>query len=123
MRRAGGGKGKRIDQALSWLESVRGIESHWFWRWKFRLVDRAVAFDPLKSGWPWFEGTISWVAPTAIALLALRAFGIQSVRVNGAEEMLLDRACPAGGWNAGNSVVMGVPLDPHPDFVYGVASP
>jgi hypothetical protein len=30
--------------------------------------------------------------------------------------MLLDRACPSGGWNAGNSVVFGVPLQPHPDF-------
>ncbi len=30
--------------------------------------------------------------------------------------MLIDRACPSGGWNAGNSVVFGVPLQPHPDF-------
>jgi hypothetical protein len=30
--------------------------------------------------------------------------------------MLLDRACPAGGWNAGNAVVFGVALDPQPDF-------
>jgi hypothetical protein len=30
--------------------------------------------------------------------------------------MLVDRACPRGGWNAGNSVVFGVELDPHPDF-------
>jgi hypothetical protein len=30
-------------------------------------------------------------------------------------EMLLDRACPGGGWNAGNAVVYGVPLCPHID--------
>jgi hypothetical protein len=30
-------------------------------------------------------------------------------------EMLLDRACPQGGWNAGNAVVYGVPLRPHVD--------
>ena len=30
-------------------------------------------------------------------------------------EMLLDRACPEGGWNAGNAVVYGVPLRPHID--------
>ena len=30
--------------------------------------------------------------------------------------MLVDRACPTGGWNAGNSEVFGVPLEPHPDF-------
>jgi hypothetical protein len=29
--------------------------------------------------------------------------------------MLLDRVCPEGGWNAGNGVVYGVPLAPHPD--------
>jgi hypothetical protein len=29
--------------------------------------------------------------------------------------MLLDRACPGGGWNAGNAVVYGVPLRPHID--------
>jgi hypothetical protein len=29
--------------------------------------------------------------------------------------MLLDRVCPGGGWNAGNGVVYGVPVAPHPD--------
>ena len=29
--------------------------------------------------------------------------------------MLLDRACPGGGWNAGNGVVYGVPMTPHLD--------
>jgi hypothetical protein len=29
--------------------------------------------------------------------------------------MLLDRACPGGGWNAGNGVVYGEPLAAHPD--------
>jgi len=30
-------------------------------------------------------------------------------------EMLMDRACPSGGWNAGNGVVYGAPLSPHLD--------
>jgi hypothetical protein len=30
-------------------------------------------------------------------------------------EMLLDRACPGGGWNAGNGVVYGVPVSAHAD--------
>jgi len=29
--------------------------------------------------------------------------------------MLFDRACPHGGWNAGNGVVYQAALDPHPD--------
>jgi hypothetical protein len=29
--------------------------------------------------------------------------------------MLLDRACPDGGWNAGNGIVYGCPISPHID--------
>ena len=29
--------------------------------------------------------------------------------------MLYDRMCPGGGWNAGNGVVYGMALAPHPD--------
>lgn len=29
--------------------------------------------------------------------------------------MLLDRACPGGGWNAGNGIVYDSPLAAHPD--------
>lgn len=29
--------------------------------------------------------------------------------------MLVDRACPGGGWNAGNGVVYGAAAAPHPD--------
>jgi hypothetical protein len=104
------------DHALDWLSDLRGRESHWLWQWKFRLFDRQVRFDPAKSGWPWVPETVSWVAPTAIAVLALRAWNRESSRTAAGAGMLLDRACPQGGWNAGNSVVFGVELDPHPDF-------
>jgi hypothetical protein len=104
------------DRAFRWLSDVRGLESHWLWQWKFRLFDRQVRFDPEKSGWPWVPGTVSWVAPTALAILAFRAWHRESPRIPSALDMLLDRACPQGGWNAGNSVVLGVELDPHPDF-------
>ncbi len=104
------------DRAFEWLSDLRGRESHWLWQWKFRLFDRQVRFDTSKSGWPWVPGTVSWVAPTALAMLAFRAWRRQSPRVAAGAEMLLDRACPQGGWNAGNSVVFGVELDPHPDF-------
>ena len=105
-----------VDRAFRWLSAVVGLESHWLWQWKFRLFDRQVRFDPKKSGWPWVHGTVSWVAPTALAILAFLAWRRDSARVPSALDMLLDRACPQGGWNAGNSVVFGVELDPHPDF-------
>jgi len=112
----------RIPRALQWLCNSRGIESHWLWRWKFKVADTQVAFNPDKYGWSWAAGTASWVIPTAFALLALR-IGAQHGLVNsGVEErlrigreMLMDRACPQGGWNAGNSRVFGVALEPHID--------
>jgi hypothetical protein len=104
------------DLGFQWLSGVRGRESHWLWQWKFRLFDRQVQFDPKKSGWPWVPGTVSWVAPTALSILAHRAWHRESSRLASATAMLLDRACTNGGWNAGNSVVFGVSLDPQPDF-------
>jgi hypothetical protein len=104
------------DEPLRWLENLYPAEAHWLWKWKFRMVDRGVAFDPAKFGWPWNPGTVSWVAPTALAMLAFQARSVTHSRVALGAAMLLDRACPSGGWNAGNSVVLGVPLDPRPDF-------
>jgi hypothetical protein len=37
----------------------------------------------------------------------------QNAQIQLGIEMLLDRACPGGGWNAGNGVAFGVALTPH----------
>lgn len=103
-------------RAFAWLDSITGVEDHWLWKWKFRYFDRQVRFDPTKTGWPWVASTVSWVAPTAMAILAHRAWERRTPRLTTALHMILDRACPQGGWNAGNSEVFGVALDPHPDF-------
>jgi hypothetical protein len=106
---------------LSWLLHSAGRESNWFWKWKFRTTDLHVRFNPDKFGWPWMPGTTSWVIPTAFAILAITespcTCGLEGVdyRLQRGREMLLDRACPGGGWNAGNGVVYGFPLVPHPD--------
>ena len=108
-------------KGFAWLIDSAGQESHWLWRWKFRTTDRHVRFDPDKFGWPWIPRTNSWVVPTAFSILALdqlpRAYGLEAgpSRVEIGIEMLFDRACPAGGWNAGNGVVYGAALAPHPD--------
>jgi hypothetical protein len=109
------------NRAVQWLTESRGWESHWLWKWKFRTSDRHVRFDPDKFGWPWMPETASWVVPTAYSILALKyARGISQqdlvhLRIRRGVEMLYDRVCPAGGWNAGNGVVYGIPLAPHPD--------
>ena len=109
--------------ALNALLHCRPLEASWLVRLRFRFSDRQVRFDPTKYGWPWVSDTLSWVVPTSMALIALERAKKQGL-IHGSElrnrlslgaEMLLDRACPGGGWNAGNAVVYGVPLRPHID--------
>jgi hypothetical protein len=108
-------------KGFSWLLDSAGEESNWLWKWKFRTTDRHVRFDPDKFGWPWIPHTNSWVVPTAFSILALNQLpctcGLEAApsRVQLGIEMLLDRVCPDGGWNAGNGVVYGFALAPHPD--------
>ncbi len=110
-----------LEKALRWLLKYQGREGHWFWKWKFRTVDRAVQFNPEKYGWPWFPGTVSWVIPTAFSLISLKQSPPDdqtdpvAKRIRLGTEMLRDRACPQGGWNAGNGIVFGSPLTPHID--------
>jgi squalene cyclase len=114
-------QGMVTNRAVQWLIASRGWESHWLWKWKFRTSDRHVRFDPDKFGWPWMPETASWVVPTAYSLLALQHahdFSQQDLvhlRIRRGVEMLYDRICPKGGWNAGNGVVYGFPLAPHAD--------
>lgn len=108
-------------RAIKWLVRCQGKETHWLWRWKFHTRDTHVQFDPSKYGWPWQPGTLSWVVPTAFAVIALkqclsgRGNRASANRIRRGVEMLLDRACPDGGWNAGNGVVYGAPMNPHLD--------
>jgi hypothetical protein len=110
-----------VEKALRSLADNKGREGNWFWKWKFKTVDRAVQFNPDKYGWSWFPATVSWVIPTAFSVVALkqslpccRAQAI-TARIQLGTEMLRDRACPQGGWNAGNGIVFGAPLTPHID--------
>ncbi len=115
------GNGRNLERGISWLLRCRGREAHALWRWKFRKQDTHVRFDPGKYGWPWQPGTLSWVVPTSFAVIALkqclsgRGNRTSANRVRRGVEMLLDRACPDGGWNAGNGIVYGAPMKPHLD--------
>ena len=117
---AGDSSGAR-ERGLSWLLKTNGREANWFWRWKFKLADRAVRFDPDRYGWPWLPGSASWVIPTAFSVVAIKQFTacsrseLSERRIRRGVDMLLDRVCVGGGWNSGNSVVYGLPLQAHVD--------
>jgi hypothetical protein len=53
------------------LVNANPRETHWLYHLKFRLIDTHVRFDPSKFGWGWVPCTVSWVIPTAMALIAL----------------------------------------------------
>lgn len=110
-----------VERAIGWLCRFRGKEAHRLWRWKFRTRDTQVRFEPEKYGWPWQPSTLSWAVPTAFAVIALKqcfpSHRKRKVadRIRLGVQMLFDRACPDGGWNAGNGVVYGAPMTPHLD--------
>ena len=112
---------KAVDKAVQWIITTKGREGHWFWKWKYWTADRGVRFDPDKYGWPWMPGTVSWVIPTAFSLIALKqslaccSSSEALLRIRLGTEMLMDRRCIDGGWNAGNSVVDGAFLSAHID--------
>ena len=75
--------------------------------------------DNALQGWSWIEGTFSWVEPTSWCLLALKKSPAllpareRAARIDEAERLLLDRVCQSGGWNYGNSNVLGKELNAH----------
>jgi hypothetical protein len=78
--------------------------------------DDPAGHDPNISGWPWIDGTHSWIEPTALAVIALTAADHgQHDRVREAVRMMLDRQLPHGGWNYGNTTVYGRELHPMPE--------
>jgi hypothetical protein len=71
------------------------------------------------QGWPWVATTFSWVEPTAWCVLALKKWlrshsdPAAAGRVAEGERLLLDRVCRGGGWNYGNSNMLGKELFPY----------
>lgn len=115
------GEEGRARRGAAWLLEREGRRPGWRARMVQRLrTRRVVDQDPSLRGWPWTDGASSWVEPTAYALLALRSLAPElprgaRARIEEGEQLLLDRMCPGGGWNYGNSVVLDVALEPYPD--------
>jgi hypothetical protein len=93
----------------------------WLLRQKGRALPRSadpehiVGHDTTLIGWPWVADTHSWLEPTALAVLALRASGAADhPRVREGLKLIADRAISFGGWNYGNKAAFGADLRPQP---------
>jgi hypothetical protein len=103
---------EKIRTLLGWLAGSKGVQAP---------QSTTYRQDNSLQGWSWLDATFSWVEPTAWGTLALQKAiragflpeGPARARIAEAERLLIDRACRDGGWNFGNSNVMGQELFPH----------
>lgn len=83
--------------------------------------DDEVGHDTSLRGWPWIIGTHSWIEPTAYSIQALKLTGKKDdTRTGEGIELILNRQLSDGGWNYGNTYVLGNKLRPMPDMT-GIA--
>jgi len=113
----------RAIRGARWILAQEGRGYPWIGRLIFRLFPkrRPIEQDSELKGWPWSPDTFSWVEPTAYALIALKMLRselpreLAEDRIGEGERMIFDRMCENGGWNYGNSRVLGEDLWPYPD--------
>jgi hypothetical protein len=93
------------------LAGIVGVRSETTWNW-----NSPARQDNELVGWPWTNKAFGWIEPTAWCALALKKAGVgqgppgSQERLEQAERLLLDRQCAGGGWNYGNSEVLGQKL-------------
>jgi hypothetical protein len=125
--------GPAVRKGAGWLAGRKGLILPERMGWRERIAvwvgpteppDRVNELDGTIPGWPWIDGTFSWVEPTAVAMLALRAASRElavaadpavAARLRDGQRLLVDRATPDGGWNYGNKRVLDYDLEPFPD--------
>jgi len=116
--------GDPLRKGVAWLLGSAGVESNWINRAAARVGLLNAGRDLSLKGWPWKEGTSSWVEPTSHALVALKkvtasksAVGGSSLseRIQSGEAQLLDVRCSDGGWNYGSRAVLDDDLRSYPE--------
>lgn len=94
-----------LARALKWTLNARG---------KTAERQSEIGHDPTLVGWSWAEGTHSWLEPTTLFVMALKAAGYANhPRTREAVRLIVDRLLPDGGCNYGNTMVLGQTLLPH----------
>lgn len=91
--------------AVDWILTTKG---------KKLPLRRQIGHDTTILGWSWAENTHSWLEPTCLFVLALKAAGKdQHQRTRDGIAMIVDRLHADGGCNYGNTIVLGQSTLPH----------
>jgi hypothetical protein len=117
------GEEQRALKGAKWALAQEGSRFGWLTSWWLTVSGQRekLHLNPDLKGWPWITGAFSWVEPTSYFLLALKklrpSLSESNVheRIRQGEMLLYDRMCDGGGWNYGNSRVLGETLWPYPD--------
>jgi hypothetical protein len=97
-------------RACEWVIQLEGLALA-----RGKEAGAVIGHDSSSIGWPWVDGTHSWIEPTALAIVALCREGKSAhPRVDKGIDLILDRAIKGGGWNYGNKAVFGRDLRPQP---------
>lgn len=98
---------EQVHRAAQWLVNARGR--------KIPLQPDVYGHNSRLQGWSWVAGTHSWLEPTAYGVLGLKSAGMSDhVRTREGVALLWDRMFSDGGWNYGNTRVLGRTLRPFP---------
>lgn len=93
-----------IESAIHW-----SLENHG----KPAPKNPQIGHDPTLLGWSWAANTHSWMEPTCMFVLALKAAGFgDRPRTREGVRVVVDRLLPTGGSNFGSTVVLGQPTLP-----------
>lgn len=94
-----------LDQAAAWMLECEGETTR---------PQPLFGHDSTLVGWPWVDGTHTWLEPTVFHVLALSARGWSThARVVAGKQVVMDRLLKTGGANYGNTEVFGQTLLPH----------
>jgi len=116
-----------LKKAVTWLLGSAGVESNWINRAAAQLGLLKAGRDLSLKGWPWKDGTSSWVEPTSHALIALKLAALKKTKAGAADPsdlaervrlgqaQLLDVRCADGGWNYGSRAVLDDDLRSYPE--------
>ena len=91
--------GDASQRALQWSLNAKG---------KTQDPTPVIGHDPTILGWSWAADTHSWMEPTCMFVLALKAAGYQEhARTRDGVRMIVDRLLETGGSNFGNTRILG----------------